>query len=66
MIRYFCDVCGKEITREMPDNRRLTAEAGRLRIEVVTAIDNAWNGGHVCHDCIRAAIAATAKGQDNG
>jgi hypothetical protein len=55
MFRCYCDICGADIT----DYRSERAEAtvGRLRISVMTAIDNVWNGGHVCLDCIRSACA---------
>ncbi len=58
MIRYFCDVCGKDISNYK--QQRLQGKVGRLNIEVLTAIDNCWNGGHVCEDCIKAAVAGAS------
>lgn len=51
MIRVFCDICGRDITDYT--SSRATANLGKLKIEVITAINGVWNGGHVCLDCIR-------------
>lgn len=56
MVKYFCDICGKEIPPDAESHKRLKRTVGRLSFEVLTAIDSVWNAGHVCHDCIVAAI----------
>lgn len=64
MIRFFCDICGKDIT-ESGQATRMTGKQGRLQYEVIVAIDNVWNGGHVCWDCIYKAIEQTVKEKAN-
>lgn len=60
MIKYFCDVCGKEILPKTEDAKRLIFKHMRLTVEIITAIDDTWNAGNVCHDCIRLAVALSA------
>lgn len=55
MFRVFCDICGEDITNYKAD--RAEGKNGRLRVSVMTAVDNVWNGGHACEECIRAACA---------
>jgi len=55
MIKVFCDICEKEITGDEAYNR-LKTRSGMLLTEVLTAVDGVWNGGHVCHACIRKAV----------
>jgi len=59
MIKVFCDICGKEITGK--SNEKLKGKVGRLSFDVLTAIDDVWNGGHVCVECLRKAVIATAE-----
>ena len=59
MIRFFCDVCGAEITGSA--SGRLIGRLGRLTVEVMSAIDGVWNGGQVCADCMKKAVAASAE-----
>ena len=56
MLKYFCDICGKDITDYRAS--RLVGRSGRLTVEVMTAIDGTWNGGHACEDCVKAAVLA--------
>ncbi len=54
MVKYFCDVCKKQMTPN--DNGRLKGKEGILEIEVMVSVNGVWNGGHVCHKCIVKAI----------
>ena len=62
MIKYFCDICGKELKKS--DRTRLTGSFHRLAFEVVVALDNDWNAGNVCHACIRHAIICSEEAED--
>lgn len=65
MIKYYCDICEKEITNKR-ELSRMEGEFERISYAVIIAIDGIWNGGHACHDCIRKAIAACEQEKDNG
>lgn len=56
MIKYFCDICGKELSRQ--NQGRIKVRRGRVSVEVMTALDDGWNSGHLCHDCIIDVIVA--------
>jgi len=60
MIKYYCDVCGKELTRDYVEDR-LVRELDRVKVEVTVAIDGTWNKGDICGDCL---IKAISKGKD--
>lgn len=64
MVRYFCDGCGREIPKGEGD--RLTHRVGRVSVEVMTAVNNTWNAGCVCHDCVRKFVADSAKPAKKG
>jgi len=51
MIIYSCDVCKKTVEREYVSNR-LIRNKGRVTIEVMVAVDETWNKGDVCLDCL--------------
>lgn len=53
-VTYKCDVCGEVM--EPDELNRIVDTVGRVKFEVVHALDGTWNGGHVCHACIYAAI----------
>ena len=55
MIKYFCDICKKEIE---PDEAgaRPVFEQGRLMVNTMRAVDKTWNAGQVCVDCIRRCV----------
>ena len=60
MIKIFCDICGADITNYREN--RPEATVGRLTISIMYAVDNVWNSGHACLDCIKkAAAVATIK-----
>lgn len=56
---YTCDICNSLM--KSSDHARLMVRSGRLSIEVLTAIDGVWNGGQVCHSCIRRAFTIKQK-----
>ena len=51
--RYFCDICGDEIDK--PQTKFLF-DHGRIKVEIMRAIDGTWNGGHACWSCVKAAM----------
>ena len=62
MIRFYCDVCGKELAAK--DGDRLKGKKGILHFEVMTGkgkkkdFGPTWNDGCFCHSCILKAIKA--------
>ena len=62
MIKYFCDICGKELKKS--DCARLSGSFHRLAFKVAVALDGDWNAGDVCHDCIRHAIICSEEAED--
>ena len=65
MIRYFCDLCG----REMQDSGAGRNELGRLtatvrgrgcelKVEVIQSKDGVGNNGHFCRYCVLDALGA--------
>jgi hypothetical protein len=54
-VRYFCDICQAELAPV--HHGRLKAVIGDLAVEVMTRVKGTWNGGQVCHDCIRKVVA---------
>jgi hypothetical protein len=54
MTRFYCDQCGTEIAEN--EHGRLEASLGCVTVECLTAVRGTWNGGHVCHACIRDAV----------
>jgi hypothetical protein len=60
MTRTYCDACDVEIPRGQPDRLRREhyLSPGRvIDVEVITAWNKTWNGGHLCAGCILAAVA---------
>ena len=60
MIKYYCDVCGKEL-RENEIKKNIEVTVGRLMFECLTGLDGFWNAGHFCHKCILEAVIKTLK-----
>lgn len=52
-VQLSCDVCGNNI--EKSDNGTIF-EWGNAKVRVMTAIDNVWNGGHICLSCIMNTV----------
>ncbi len=52
--KYYCDNCGEELTDA--DHERLRLRLGGVTVEVIHAFQNTWNGGHVCHACIKNVV----------
>jgi hypothetical protein len=48
--KFYCDVCETELKPE--DHGRIKRQLGRVRIEIMRAVDNTWNGGYTCHRCV--------------
>ena len=71
MTKFFCDICGQEITPATraagsADATRLTSTIcgkganikNRLTVEVTTGLNDTWNAGHFCKYCILEAVNA--------
>ncbi|MGH2711380.1 MAG: hypothetical protein ACRDH9_09285 [Actinomycetota bacterium] len=66
MTKTFCDRCGTEM---LNNNRLVYKEYGTDRkeafgVEVMTKTGGTWNGGHLCHDCVRELVAASVMTQE--
>ena len=62
MIRYFCDLCG----RELPHNRnyavvRPVYAYKNVRVELTSSVNGLWNGGQLCECCL---VDVVARGKD--
>lgn len=65
MVKYFCDMCGKQITRsanrktltltEVPPGESETPVI--VDVELLVSINGTANGGHICLDCIKKVVA---------
>ena len=61
MVKYFCDVCGDEIPGgENVISSRIqespVLNGRKVMFEIMAGIDGAWNGGHLCRNCLGRAI----------
>lgn len=56
MVKYFCDICGAEMSRQ--DQGRIRVRRGRVSVEIMTALDDTWNNGQICHSCIVDVVFA--------
>jgi hypothetical protein len=55
MIKHFCDVCGKEITRNMVSerfNENCILRNKRVQVEIVIGVGSTWNAGDLCRGCL--------------
>lgn len=59
MMRAYCDSCDSEIVGPLRRIRRerYIAPGQVIDVEVITAWNKAWNGGHLCPTCILDAVA---------
>jgi hypothetical protein len=55
MTKYFCDRCKNELKTE--DHVRLKLRLGDHSIEVMTALNDVWNNGNICHKCVKEIVA---------
>lgn len=60
--KHFCDVCEKEMTNPA-EHDRVKRRLGKVEIEIMRSVAGAWNGGHVCHQCI---LNVVNTGEPNG
>ena len=54
MIRFFCDLCGKEVSYRGAE--RLKVTDARLTVEILVHVDNKINMHLVCGDCIKCLM----------
>ena len=50
--KCFCDRCKCEVS----NTGRLIRKLGRFQAEVISCVDNVWNGGHLCQECVKDII----------
>ena len=50
-IKYFCDICSKELNRCFT-SQRLKIAKGKVRAEVMVAIGSSFNYGNICKACL--------------
>jgi len=60
MIKYFCDVCGKEVTRNFVD-KRLNVKVGIVSVEVMLGVNLVHNHGVVCGKCLASILCEAIK-----
>ena len=55
MLKTFCDKCEKPMTKA--DHSRVIRRLGkRFKVEIISCVDNTWNGGHLCHRCVTKIV----------
>ncbi len=59
-IRVFCDVCKKELTRNMVD-QRLVVDAGDFHAEVMLSKQGTANDGDLCLDCLMKMLTTPSR-----
>lgn len=53
-VKYFCDICTTELSRQ--DHDRVRRKLGNVAIEVLHCFNGTWNAGNICHPCIMKTI----------
>ena len=60
MVRYYCDLCGKEIAPS-DLHGRLQSRLENITVKCMVAVGGIWNGGHVCNECIVKVLVVGVK-----
>lgn len=71
--RFFCDICIREVEQPKVQREFRTkvvlknppeghTEAREVSIQIIRAIDGAWNAGHICNRCLRKALKQVRSG----
>lgn len=55
MFKCFCDMCGLEFPLNEAGKRKLF-KLGRVTAQVIVAVDDIWNAGHICPRCLEDVI----------
>ncbi len=69
MIRYFCDCCNKEITKEQNVvsnriNKWVNLDGTNINVEIYSGINNSCKG-HLCFSCFAKAFQKLVKLKEN-
>lgn len=69
MIKYFCDCCNKEITKEQniienKINTWVNLDGTNINVEIYSGINNS-NKGHLCFSCLTKAFQKLVKIKEN-
>lgn len=66
-IEITCDNCGKRNIGRSYTGQRLTTKVGRIQTETIVAVDDRWNGGHLCYECLVGHLqVAISAGENSG
>ena len=55
-IKFFCDVCEKEIEPKDAGKHRVVFEKERVQAAVLIAIDGTYGAGHICMKCLKEVL----------
>ena len=64
MTKYYCDCCGEEIKKSCTTHRyKKKKKIGNadVEVEVVVAINGAWNRGDICEKCLLKMFKPSLK-----
>lgn len=59
MTKYYCDLCGDEITKNNPNvvTNRLTFRLKGHVFQLIVGTDSVWNQGALDEKCVRKLLA---------
>jgi hypothetical protein len=57
-IKYYCDKCGKEITKQRPNviADRIVFKLGKYVFQIIMATEGCWNKGFLCLPCFKELV----------
>lgn len=62
MIKYFCDICGKETNDSTRVKENIILNKSKtINIEIITGVDGGWNSGNFHQKCITSLIGTLYK-----
>ena len=53
-ITYHCDRCGYKL--KPSDHQRIRQMIDGVMVEIISGWNRVWNGGNICHRCIKYAV----------
>lgn len=59
--RHYCDICDDEVEsvelrRKFDTFLTVLGNGSAVGIEISRSVDGAWNGGHICNECLANAL----------
>lgn len=64
-VKRTCDCCGKDDIGRSYTSNRLRTKIGNVECEVMVAIDNVWNSGDLCYECLVAHFHTAFSAGEN-